>query len=97
MNEIVSQRDHCAPYSTARDHTIPCLQLAQHLLPLLLATLLWEDQEKIEDSEDENQGENADGPAAAAALSLERKSENSRTEHCRNKRCTVQSSTSRAN
>ena len=71
MNVVIAQCDDCSPNPPTRHHTIACLELAQHLLPLLLASLVWQDQKEVEDRKDKDQGKKEKYSALVAALKNE--------------------------
>ena len=55
MKRIILNGDDGPANAGGRLHFVACFQIIDHLLPALLPPLLWQDQEKIKNTENEDQ------------------------------------------
>src|SRR5581483_96676 len=77
VQEVFAQGNDGAPQTAAGHHPVSCLKGGQHCLPFLLAPLLRQDQQKVKDDKNEDQGQPPQ--SAAAGLLLQRQHDHS---HC---------------
>src|SRR4051812_13179676 len=68
MEGIVLHRDDDAAQPAGGSDAVPALQRTQNLLPLFLLRLLRTDEQQIEDSEHENEGQKEAEPGRAGGL-----------------------------
>ena len=67
MHIIILERDNCSPQAAAGRNLVAGLQFSQHGLPFLLLALLRHDQDKVENSENEDERSDPQ-PSRGAAL-----------------------------
>jgi len=72
MQAIILQCHDRAPQASAGGDFVAGLELIQHRLPFFLTALLGQNQEKIENSKDEDEGSNTQPPHTAAPTELYR-------------------------